>query len=304
MSTTFRPHAPEQSLLLPPDVREWLPEGHLAHHVSDLVDGLDLTAFYAPYEGDGRRNTPYDPRMMVKVLLYGYATGVFSSRRIARKLEEDVGFRLLAAGNFSQHRTLCEFRRRHLADFQALFVEVVRLAQELGLARFGALGVCGAGPGGEADAVPRPGEVSRDESDGREAVEAGGSCDLRRTQVAVGGPARLDQARAGIPALQPAGAGEGAGRVGPGVPGVERQASARADGGVTHGNVAPDGDRSARITASGGPSGPSAPRFAVRIALGRESASSTNRQRRSATMTQVVDRQPSSRRGISCGADS
>ena len=100
MSTTFRPYLPEQSLLLPPDVREWLPEGHLAHHVSDLVDGLDLTAFYAPYEGDGRRNAPYDPRIMVKVLLYGYATGVFSSRRIARKLEEDVGFRVLAAGNF------------------------------------------------------------------------------------------------------------------------------------------------------------------------------------------------------------
>ena len=73
MSTTFRPYAPDQSLLLPPDVREWLPEGHLAHHVSDLVDGLDLTAFFAPYEGDGRRNAPYDPRMMVKVLLYAYA---------------------------------------------------------------------------------------------------------------------------------------------------------------------------------------------------------------------------------------
>ena len=62
MSTTFRPYLPDQSLLLPPDVREWLPEGHLAHHVSDLVDGLDLTAFYAPYEGDGRRNAPYEPR--------------------------------------------------------------------------------------------------------------------------------------------------------------------------------------------------------------------------------------------------
>ena len=143
MSTTFRPYAPEQSLLLPPDVREWLPEGHLAHHVSDLVDGLDLTAFYAPYEGDGRRNAPYDPRMMVKVLLYAYATGVFSSRRIARKLEEDVGFRVLAAGNFPQHRTLCEFRRRHLSDFQALFVEVVHLAQELGLARLGKLSIDG-----------------------------------------------------------------------------------------------------------------------------------------------------------------
>ena len=67
-------------------MREWLPEGHWAHHVSDLVDGLDLTAFYAPYEGDGRRNAPYEPRMMVKVLLYAYATGVFSSRQLARKL--------------------------------------------------------------------------------------------------------------------------------------------------------------------------------------------------------------------------
>ena len=143
MSTTFRPYVPDQSLLLPPDVREWLPEGHLAHHVSDLVDGLDLTAFYALYEGDGRRNAPYEPRMMVKVLLYAYATGVFSSRRVARKLEEDVAFRVLAAGNFPQHRTLCEFRRRHLADFQTLFVEVVRLAQELGLARLGKLSVDG-----------------------------------------------------------------------------------------------------------------------------------------------------------------
>ena len=79
MSTTFRPYAPDQSLLLPPDVREWLPEGHLAHHVSDLVDGLDLTAFYGPYEGDGRRNAPYEPRMMVKVLVYAYATGVPSA---------------------------------------------------------------------------------------------------------------------------------------------------------------------------------------------------------------------------------
>ena len=143
MSTTFRPYGPDQSLLLPPDVREWLPEGHLAHHVSDLVDGLDLTAFYALYEGDGRRNAPYEPRMMVKVLLYAYATGVFSSRRVARKLEEDVAFRVLAAGNFPQHRTLCEFRRRHLEDFQALFVEVVRLAQELGLARLGKLSIDG-----------------------------------------------------------------------------------------------------------------------------------------------------------------
>ena len=143
MSTTFRPYEPDQMLLLPADLRAWLPEGHLAHHVSDLVDGLDLTAFYGPYEGDGRRNAPYEPRMMVKVLVYAYATGVFSSRGIARKLEEDVAFRVLGAGNFPQHRTLCEFRRRHLSDFRKLFVEVVRLARELGLASFGKLSIDG-----------------------------------------------------------------------------------------------------------------------------------------------------------------
>ena len=143
MSTTFRPYAPNQMLLLPADIREWLPAGHLAHHVSDLVDGLDLTAFYAPYEGDGRRNAPYDPRMLVKVLLYAYATGVFSSRGIARKLEEDVAFRVLGAGNFPQHRTVCEFRRRHLGDFKKLFVEVVQVARELGLVRFGKLSIDG-----------------------------------------------------------------------------------------------------------------------------------------------------------------
>ena len=143
MSTTFRRYAPDQTLLLPADMREWLPEGHLAHHVSDLVEGLDLTAFYAPYEGDGRRNAPYAPRMLVKVLIYAYATGVFSSRGIAKKLEEDVAFRVLAAGNFPQHRTVCEFRRRHLGDFKKLFVEVVRLAQELGLASFGKLSIDG-----------------------------------------------------------------------------------------------------------------------------------------------------------------
>ena len=129
-----RRHPPDQ-LLLAPDVRDWLPEGHFAHHVSDLVDGLDPRA--APYEGDG--HAPYEPRM--KVLLYGYATGVL--RGMARKLEEDVAFRVLGAGNFPSHRTLCEFRRRHLEEFKGLFVEVVRLARETGLLSFGKLSIDG-----------------------------------------------------------------------------------------------------------------------------------------------------------------
>ena len=143
MGTRFRPYQPKQQLLLPPDLRGWVPEGHLAHQVSELVDGLELGAFYRRHEEDGRRNSPYEPRMMVKILIYAYATGVFSSRKIARKLEEDVAFRMLAAGNFPQHRTLCEFRRRHLKDFKKLFVQVVVLAREMGMVGLGRLGIDG-----------------------------------------------------------------------------------------------------------------------------------------------------------------
>jgi len=143
MPTTFRRCAPDQSFLFPPSPRDWLPEGHLAFFVADTVAALDLQAFYAPYEGDGRRNQPFDPQMMVTVLLYAYATGTFSSRRIARKLEEDVAYRVLAAGNFPAHRTIAEFRQQHLAAFEALFVQVVRIAREAGVVQLGALAVDG-----------------------------------------------------------------------------------------------------------------------------------------------------------------
>jgi transposase len=105
---------------------------------------MDLSGFYRRYEGDGRRNRPFDPRLMVKVLLYGYATGTFSSRKLAKKLEEDVAFRVLAAGNFPAHRTICEFRQRHLQEFQELFVELVRIAREAGMIRLGTVAVDGA----------------------------------------------------------------------------------------------------------------------------------------------------------------
>ena len=100
MGTGYRPYQPQQTLLLPPSLKEWLPEGHLAYFIAETVDLMDLSAFHQHYQGDGRRNQPFHPRMMVKVLLYGYATGVFSSRKVARKMREDVAFRVLAAGNF------------------------------------------------------------------------------------------------------------------------------------------------------------------------------------------------------------
>jgi transposase len=143
MATTFRRYTPEQSTLLPPSSRDWLPEGHLAYFISDTVDNLDLSSFYEPYEGDGRRNSPFEPRMMVKVLLYGYATGTFSSRKLAKKLHEDVAFRFLGGENFPTHRTIADFRKQHLAAFQKLFVEVVRIAKELDLVKLGTVAIDG-----------------------------------------------------------------------------------------------------------------------------------------------------------------
>jgi len=143
MPTSYLPYAPNQDLLLPPSLSDWLPQGHLVHYISDTIDALDLSAFYKRYEGGGARNQPFHPAMMVKVLVYGYATGVFSSRKIARKLHEDVAFRVLAAGNFPKHRTLCDFRALHLQELAALFVQVVKLAGECGLVKLGTIAVDG-----------------------------------------------------------------------------------------------------------------------------------------------------------------
>jgi transposase len=130
-------------LLLPEAIQDWLPEGHLAHFISDTVDTLGLSAFHARYDKDGPRNQPFHPAMMVKVLIYGYACGVFSSRKIASKLHEDVAFRVLAAGNFPAHRTIRDFRAFHLKELSELFVQVVRLAREMGLVKLGTIAVDG-----------------------------------------------------------------------------------------------------------------------------------------------------------------
>jgi transposase len=143
MTTSYLPYEPRQQQLLPSALQDWLPEGHLAYFINDTIESLDLSAFHARYATGGSRNQPFHPTMMVKVLVYGYATGVFSSRKIARKLHEDVAFRVLAANNFPAHRTICDFRALHLEEFSALFVQVVKLARECGLARLGTIAVDG-----------------------------------------------------------------------------------------------------------------------------------------------------------------
>lgn len=137
MAKTYRPYVPEQDLLLPPSLREWLPEDHLAFFVSDLIDQLDLSAITAVYEDEDRGYPPYHPVMLTKVLVYAYCVGVFSSRKIQRRLVEDVAFRVLAAGNQPDFRTVADFRKTHLTALRGFFEQVLRLARELGAPRVG-----------------------------------------------------------------------------------------------------------------------------------------------------------------------
>jgi transposase len=105
---------------------------------------MDLSAFYGPHEeSDPRGNQPFHPAMMLKILIYAYATGTFSSRRIAQKIEEDVAFRVLSAGNFPQHRTICDFREEHLQKFVELFKQVVLIAKNSGLIKLGRVAIDG-----------------------------------------------------------------------------------------------------------------------------------------------------------------
>lgn len=143
MGKPYKSYVPEQELLLPPSLRGWLPDDHLAFFVSDLVDALDLSAITVVYETDDRGQPPYHPAMMTKLLVYGYCTGVFSSRRIARRLIEDVAFRVLAAGNAPDFRTIADFRKIHLAALEALFTQVLRLAREAGALQVGRVAIDG-----------------------------------------------------------------------------------------------------------------------------------------------------------------
>ncbi len=140
---TFRPYEPDQQLLLPPSLREWLPPDHLVWFISETVDELDLSEIVESYRDGGQGNLSYHPAMMLKILIYGYATGVFSSRRIARQIQENIAFRVLAAQNMPDHRTICRFREQHLEAFERLFVEVVQIARHAGLVKMGTLAVDG-----------------------------------------------------------------------------------------------------------------------------------------------------------------
>jgi transposase len=136
---TFKPYTPDQLLLLPPALQDWLPEGHLASFISDVVDhALDLAPIFGAYAtGDGRGQPPYHPALMVKLLVYAYCTGKPSSRQIEKATYDEVPYRVLAANQHPDHDTLAAFRQQHLVALAALFLQVLALCQRAGLVTLG-----------------------------------------------------------------------------------------------------------------------------------------------------------------------
>jgi transposase len=137
----FRPTDRLTSFLLPPSVDEWLPERHLARFVVEVIDGLDLTAMSKSYRGTG--SASYHPAPLLGLLVYGYATGVFSSRKLERASYDSVAFRFIAANDHPDHDTIATFRRRFLKEIEALFVKVLLLAREMGVLKMGTVALDG-----------------------------------------------------------------------------------------------------------------------------------------------------------------
>jgi transposase len=144
MGKSFRSDDLNQALLLPASLHDWLPEKHLARFLVDVVETLDLGAIYASYEAkDGRGQAAYAPEMMVRLLLYGYCIGVYSSRKIAARTYEDLAFRFLSADEHPDHDTVAEFRKRHLEALAGLFRQALLLCEKAGLVKLGHVAIDG-----------------------------------------------------------------------------------------------------------------------------------------------------------------
>ncbi len=142
MGKTFRAYDMNQQLLLPPDLRQWLRDDHLALYVSDVVEALDLSAIISKYdEGDSRGRPPYHPALMVKLLVYGYSTGRMSSRKLEQATYDDIAFRVLTCDQHPDHDSIADFRKRHLPELGQLFVQVLQLCQRAGLVKLGHVAV-------------------------------------------------------------------------------------------------------------------------------------------------------------------
>jgi transposase len=139
--SNFRPIDRQTGFLLPPSVDEWLPEKHLARFVVEVIDGLDLSVMRGSYRGSG--SASYPPSLLLGILVYGYATGVFSSRKLERASYDSVAFRFIAANQHPDHDTIAAFRRRFLQEIEGLFVQVLAVAREMGVLKMGTVALDG-----------------------------------------------------------------------------------------------------------------------------------------------------------------
>jgi transposase len=139
--SNFRQIDRQTSFLLPPSVEDWLPEKHLARFIVELIDNLDLSAMSGVYRGSG--SAGYHPRLLLGILVYGYATGVFSSRKLERATYDSVAFRFVAANDHPDHDTIASFRRRVLKEIEGLFVQILLLARAMGLLKMGTVALDG-----------------------------------------------------------------------------------------------------------------------------------------------------------------
>src|SRR6266540_2468472 len=133
----------DQPFLLHPDLRDWLPQEHLAWFILDVVDQLDLAPFYRPYRTDGHGHPAYHPKLLLGVLLYGYCLGIRSSRQLERRLHEDIAFRVLAANQTPDHVTIARFRARHESALAGFLVESLKLCAAAGMVQVGTVALDG-----------------------------------------------------------------------------------------------------------------------------------------------------------------
>ncbi len=180
----------DQELLLPPSLREWLPDGHLAWFVIETVERLDLSAITGAYRADGHGRPPYDPAMMTALLIYNYAVGVRSSRQVERRLTEDVACRVIAVNLRPDHSTIAEFRARHQDAISGLFCQVLALCQQAGMGRVGMVAVDSTKLAGDASLGANRGLKALRELAGRALKEA---AETDAAEDELYGPARGDE---------------------------------------------------------------------------------------------------------------
>jgi len=143
MFSRFKSYCPDQILLLPPDMKEWLPEGDLAYFIMEVVEELDLSAIYNRYSGSRKGQPPYNPRMMTSLILYAYCMGVPSSRKIEIATFNQIPFRVITADQHPDHDTIADFRKKHLKALAGLFVSILQLCQKAGLVKLGHISLDG-----------------------------------------------------------------------------------------------------------------------------------------------------------------